>query len=185
MPWATVKAKSTNRNARVVFITSLIITLLGAVAYAVARALNVEKSGLVGFVPLIAITVAVFFYNKYISSVYYYDVTFDSQGYALFVVRQVIGKRQSTLCRIGLAEILKIERESPSERRAHKTPSDHRRYVYLPTFMPEVTYRIIARSRYERSEIRIECSDEFASLLRDYAAEAAEMQRIVDEKEEY
>ena len=179
----SVKTKPTNNKAKVAFYTSLTVGALGAIAYVVLRAMQVQKSGLVGFIPLVALTAAVFFYNKYVSPVYYYDVTFDSTGYPLFLVRQTIGKRQSTLCRIGLSEIQKIEREDVAARRAHKTPKDHRKYAYLPTLMPTVIYRITARNRYERSEILIECSDEFASLLTAYAKEAKEMDLRLEEDE--
>ena len=179
----SVKTKPSNNKAKIAFYTTLCLGAVGAIAYVVLRAMAVNKSGLVGFIPLVALTAAVFFYNKYVSPSYYYDVTFDSTGYALFVVRQIIGKRQSTLCRIGLSEILKIQREDTKVRKAHKTPKDHRRYVYLPTFMPEVTYRIISKNRYERSEILIECSDEFAKTLEDYAREAKELDMRLEEEE--
>ena len=179
----SAKTKATNNKAKIAFYTCLCIGALGAVAYTVMRALAVEKSGLVGFIPLVALSIAVFFYNKYVSSVYYYEVTFDSEGYAVFVVRQAIGKRQSTLCRIGLSEIVSIKRESAKERNEHKTPKDHRRYSYLPTFMPDSSYRITTRSRYERAEIVIECSEEFADLLSDYAAEARMIDMRLEEEE--
>ena len=158
----SVHPKPSNNYAKIAFYVSLAVGALGVIAYLIRRALSVEKSGLLGFVPLVGITVAVFFYNKYISASYYYDVTFDSEGYAIFVVRQTVGKRSSTRCRIGLSEIFAVNRETAEERHAHKTPTDHRRYVYLPTLNPETSYRLITRSRYERSEILIECSDEFA-----------------------
>ena len=166
----SVRPKPTNNNAKIIFYVSLAVSALGAIAYLVLRALGVEKSGLLGFIPLVGIIVTVFFYNKYISGTFSYDVTFDSEGYAIFVVRQTVGKRSSTLCRIGLSEIYSVKRESAEERRSHKTPTDHRRYVYLPTLIPDVSYRITTRSRYERSEILIECSEEFAELLSSYAA---------------
>lgn len=179
----SVKTTATNNKAKIAFVTSLTVGALGAVCYIILRAFSVEKSGLFGFIPLIALTAAVFFYNKYVSSVYYYDVTFDSEGYAIFVVRQTVGKRQSTLCRIGLCEIQKMERETSAERRAHKTPADHRRYLYLPTLMPKVTYRITTKSRYESAEIIIECSDEYAELLSAYTKEAKEIEFRLESEE--
>lgn len=181
----SVKAKPSNNKARVAFYTALTVAALGAVTYLALRALSVEKSGLVGFIPLAAAVAAVFFYSKYISGIYYYDVTFDSSGYAVFVVRQVIGKRNSTLCRIGISEIFRVEREDTEQRRNHKTPKDHKRYSYLPTLLPEYSYRLITRSRYERSEIIIECSDEFAELIKQYAAEAREADALREAEDEY
>ncbi len=178
----SVHPKPTNNKAKITFYTFLSLFVFSTAAYLVLRAMEVEKSGLFGFIPLISVTVAIFFYNKYLGSKYYYDITFDSEGTALFVVRQVIGKRASTLCRVALYEIMKVERESAAERSAHKTPKDHRRYSYLPTFLPETTYRLTTRSRYERSEIVIECSEEFAEMMRTYVTEARQLYSLSDEE---
>jgi hypothetical protein len=131
--------------------------------------------GIVCLIGMVFLITAITLYTKYLSVEYYYDITFDSEGTPLFVVRQLIGKRQTTLCRIGLAEIVRIEREGVKERREHKTPAGFVKYSYLPTLMPEAAYRVITTSRYEKAEILIEISEEFASLLRAYSLEAREM----------
>ena len=119
--------------------------------------------------------------TRYVTPKFYYDVTVDSDGSPLFVVRQNIGKRKTTLCRIFLADIQKIEAESAEQRRAHKTPIGYVKYVYVPTFLPEDTFRITTVSRYERAEIIIECSEEFARLLSDHAAEARALRATEEE----
>ncbi|MBQ7386933.1 MAG: hypothetical protein IJW03_02075 [Clostridia bacterium] len=172
----SAKAKSSNNNAKVAFyVTFIAAVVIFGVSFILPR-----FSGLVGNVGLIMIVAAVLIYSKYVSPEYYYDVTHDSAGSAVFVVRMITGKRQSTFCRIGLAEIVKIERESAEERKKHKTPRDTKKYSYCPTLMPSITYRIYTRSRYEKAEIIIEVSDEFASLLERYAAEA----RLIEADEE-
>jgi hypothetical protein len=117
---------------------------------------------------------AITIYSRYVSPVYYYDITHDSEGTALFVVRQIIGRRETTLCRIALYEIVKIEEEDSKARSEHKTPYGYKKYSYLPTIMPKRCYRITSMSRYEKAEILIEASGEFIDLLRSYAAEARE-----------
>ena len=134
--------------------------------------LGINKRGLVGLLALAVITAAILIYTKYLSPVYYYDVTHDSDATAVFVVRQIIGKRQSTLCRISLVDIASIDLESRAERRKHKTPYGYRKYNYLPTLVPEKTYRIIHRSRHESSEIVIEAPDDYAEMLTAYVGEA-------------
>ena len=181
----SVRPKPSNNKAKISFIVFMALFAFGTVAYLVMRYMKVEKSGLVGFIPLVSVTVAVFFYNKYLSGGYTYQVTFDSAGTPLFLITQTVGNRISTLCRVALFEIVKIEEETYSEMKAHKTPADHRRYVYLPTYLPSRVYRITSRSRYERSEIVIECSEEYADLLRKFVAEAREMQTTIDENDEY
>lgn len=181
----SVRPKPSNNKAKISFIVFFALTVFGAAAYAVMRALEIEKSGLVGFIPLVCVTVAIFFYNKYLSGAYTYQVAFDSEGTPLFIITQTIGKRISTLCRVALSEITKIESESYEQMKSHKTPTDHRRYIYLPTFLPAGVYRITIRSRYERSEIVIECSEEYAAMLGEFAREAKEMQTKLDEDDEY
>jgi hypothetical protein len=130
--------------------------------------------GIVSLVGVGLFTAAIVIYTRYVSAVYYYDITFDYEGQPIFVVRQLSGKRESTLCRIALYEIVKIEEETPKQSREHKTPYGVRKYSYLPTILPKVTYSITSVSRYEKAEIMIEASGEFINLLHSYAVEARE-----------
>ena len=166
--------KSTNKNATVAF-----YALLGASAAIFVLYFLIDRyKGIVGLIGIVFITMAVLIYTKYIGAEYYYDVTFDSSGGAVFVVRQIIGKRQSTLCRIGLSEISRVERESAEDRRKHVTPVGCRKYVYTPTLFPSDTYRIYSRSYYESCEIIVEINDSWADMLREYAKEARELENL-------
>jgi hypothetical protein len=111
-------------------------------------------------------------FSKYVASVYYYDITHDSYGTPIFVVRQVSGKRESTLCRVDLADIIKIDEENTEQRRRHNTPPGYVKYTYVPTLMPKNTLRLTVISRYEKSEIVIEGDEIFSSLLNRYSKEA-------------
>ena len=130
--------------------------------------------GLVSMAGVLLLTLALVFYTKYILPIYFYDIFIDSDGTPLFVVRQQTGKRQSTLCRIPLNEILRVEKQSRQQRREHKTPYEVKKYAYLPTLDPDEIYRITTSGRYERAEILIECSEGFAKMLTVYSAEARE-----------
>lgn len=137
--------------------------------------------GVVSLFAMVLLILGIFIYTKYISPIYYYDIMMDSEGTPLFIVRAMNGKRETTLCRIGLAEIRKVEREDRAARRSHKTPKGYVKYAYLPTLDPDSTYRLTTASRYEHAEIIIEVSDEFASLLRAYSIEAREIATIEDD----
>lgn len=165
------KAKPSNANARILFI----VTLVFAAAFIMISMLIDEYRGVVSLVGTAFIVVAVTLYTRYVGSEYYYEVVCDSEQNWLFVVRQATGKRQSTLCRIALKDIVKIECESAKERQSHKTEAGVVKYSYLPTLYPTKSYRIIASNIYEKAEILIEVSDEFASFLRIYANEAREI----------
>jgi hypothetical protein len=135
----------------------------------------------VGLVGLIAIVIATWVYTKYVAVEYGYDVTFDPQGTPVFVVRQLIGKRQSTFSCVYLADIVSVDMETREQRRAKKAQNGVRRYVYLPTVFAPSSCRITVRSRYEHAEIVIEVTEEFAALLREYVS-IAKATRAADEE---
>lgn len=164
----SVKAKPSGNKATVAFT----VLLIAAAALVLVYSIIPLYKGIVGVGAMACICAAVLIYTKYVSAIYYYDITFDYRGEPLFVVRQVVGKRQSTLARLGLRDIRTVELEDSVARRAHKTEKGVRKYSYLPTLMPETVCRITAKNQYERCEMLIECSSEFAELLRSYAAEA-------------
>lgn len=157
-----------NKNAKIAFLIAILISAAGFVTYFLME----KYKGIVGTAALMMLTTAILFYTKYISPEFYYDITFDTEGTPIFVVRQIIGKRQTTLCRVDLADIVSINKQSSAERKAHKTAVGYRAYVYTPTLMPPLTYLITVSARYEKAEIRIEGTDEFANLLNEYSKEA-------------
>ena len=161
----------------------LIFTALMLVAASVVLvSMLLERyRGVVGLVGLIAIVVATWIYTKYVAVEYGYDVTFDPQGVPVFVVRQLIGKRQSTFSCVYLHDIVSVEMETREQRRAKKPQNGIRRYVYLPTILAPSSCRITVKSRYEHAEIVIEVTEEFASLLREYVSIAVAARAAEDE----
>ena len=160
--------KSSNNKARTLFFS----LLLASVAIVCAYMLSPLYKGVIGMCALITIVSAVFVYTKFLSSVFYYDITFDYRGEPIFVVRQITGKRQSTLARLSLRDIRKIEMETREQRKAHKVAAGYKKYVYFPTLSPEHSCRLTVISAYEKSEVQIECTLEFSEMLKAYAQEA-------------
>lgn len=173
----SVHPKPANKNAKIAFLITVLIAAVGFVTYFVID----RYKGIVGTAALMVLTTAILFYTKYISPEFYYDITFDSEGTPLFVVRQIIGKRQSTLCRVNLSDISSVVKQDYAEKKAHKVAQGYISYVYTPTLMPPISYLITVTSRYERAEIRIEGTDEFAELLRGYSVEARAMAEADEE----
>lgn len=128
----------------------------GGICLALISTFLPKYSGLVAICGVVLLVSAITVFSKYIASVYYYDITFDYNGTPVFVVRQITGNRESTLCRIDIADIVSVERESAKERRAHKTPIGYVKYNYSPTLWPKETSRLIVEGKYEKSEIIIE-----------------------------
>ncbi len=164
----TVHPKPGNSYAKIFSLASMLL----AVACIIAYSLMDMYRGVVGVAAIMFITTAVLIYTKYIAVDFYYDITEDSEGTPLFVVRQRTGRRQTTLCCIEFWSIDSVVHQTDKERRAHKREANVHRYVYAPTVFPKETYMISTHNRYEKAEITIECSAEFAELLRSNAAEA-------------
>lgn len=166
----SVKAKATNNKARILFA----LTMSASFALVLLSAIILIYKGILSMFGVVLFALSLVLYTKYIAPVYYYDVFISSDGEPLFVVRQQVGKKYSTLCRVALREIVKIDGEDSSQRRSHKTPYGMKKYFYLPTLFPQKSYRLTTMGRYEKAEIIIECSDEFAALISSYCKEAAE-----------
>ncbi len=173
----SVKSKPSNGYARWMFI----ISMAGSLALILISTFAPLYKGIFSLAGVTLFAAALVLYTKYILPIYFYDITFDFENTPIFVVRQQAGKKNTTLCRIDLANIVKIEKQNRSERKAHKTPIGTVKYSYLPTLYPSVIYRLSVQSRYEKAEILIESSEEFADLLMSYAAKAREVGNDTDE----
>ena len=124
---------------------------------------------------------AIFIYTKYVCAEFYYDVRLEEGSEPTFVVRQMIGKRETTLCRIDLSSIVKVEYEDKKAYRAHKAQKDTRVYNYVPTISPKGICRISMRNRYEKAEITVEITESLAGVISDYAKEAR-LARVEDDE---
>lgn len=175
---STVRPKAQNNNAKIAFLVSMLLFLIGVASYMIVD----KYKGIIGLVAICFLTSAILFYTKYIAPVFFYDIIHDSEGMPLFVVRQRIGKREQTLCRVDIADIKNVKIETREERKKHKTAGGVLKYNYGPTLNPATVCRLTLKSRYESSEVIIEVSKDYAELLLSYAREAAEMRALEDDE---
>ena len=174
---STVRPKPQNNNAKIAFLVTMLLFLIGVASY-----MFMEKyKGIIALVAICFLTSSILFYTKYLAPIFFYDILLDSEGVPLFVVRQRVGKREVTLARIEIANIKEVKIESREERKKHKTEGGVLKYNYGPTLNPNTVCRLFHKSRYEKSEILIEVSEEYAEMLRSYSKIAGEM-RIDDEE---
>ena len=148
----STRVQPSNNYARLIFS----IFTSGGICIALVSTLVPMYRGIVALLGAALLVVGITVYSKHLASVYYYDITKDSNGTPIFVVRQVMGKRESTLCRIDIADIASVEHETRKERRGHKTPAGYVKYVYTPTLAPKETSRLTLNGKYENAEIIIE-----------------------------
>ena len=146
------KMQPSNNYARLIFA----FFTAGGISLSLLSTFIPRFSGLVALCGAVMLVVAVTVFSRYVASVYYYDITYDYKGTPIFVVRQMTGKRQSTLCRIDIADIVNVEVENAKQRRAHKTPTGYMKYNYSPTLWAKETSRLTVEGKYEKSEIIIE-----------------------------
>lgn len=174
----SVSPRPANKSANITFGALLFCAAITTVLYLTAERFR----GVIGLLTVAFITAAVLVYTRYIAVKYYYDVTFDTSSQAVFTVRQLIGRRISTLCCIRLSSITKLEYEKREERRAHKIPLGTKKYNYTPTLIPEDTIRIYSKTRTETAEIVIEGTRELLLRLDTFASEAREIAALNDDE---
>ena len=175
----SVTPKPQNNNSKIFMYSFFVIALISVVV----SFFLVRYKGVAGLVTLASLTTAILVYTKYVSVLFHYDVFSEGEDEPLFVVRQTVGKKHVTLCRVAFADITKIEKETREERRSHKTEPGTARYVYAPTMFPETSYRISVNNGREKAEIIIEGTDELRDKLLEIAKIAKEMRLSSDTEE--
>lgn len=164
----SVHPKPQNNNSKKVM---WIFYALGAVA-AVLSVMLESYRGVAGLVALALISSGILMFTKYVSVAFYYDIIAEDVDTPMFIVRQRVGKRDVTLCRVDLADIVSVKRETAKERKAHVREQGTAYYVYAPTLNPPVSFRMRVNNAREHAELIIEGSDEFFEMITALAAEA-------------
>jgi len=164
-------AKPSNKRASYVTYASL----ASAALFIAVCFFGDKYSGIFGIIAMCFFTVAIFFYTKYMAAEYIYDLTTDTEGLPLFVVRTRTGRRETTLARLDIYAIKKVERLTRAELGKRKSDTGVARYTYTPTFRPDEVTLLTVRSRYERSDVVIEAPKELSELIDRYAERAREI----------
>ena len=169
--------KAQNKNAKILMSVFFVVAFIALIV----SMFMIRYTWVAGMVVLASLTTAILIYTKYVTVDFYYDVITDDIDEPILVVRQQVGKRSVTLCRVPLADIMTVTKETKEERRAHRRERGVGLYVYSPTLSPDISHRILVSNRYERSEVILEGSDEFFEKLRELSIEARRI-RATDEE---
>ncbi len=173
----SIHARPANNRAKLVF-TAL---MLSAAAIVVVSMFLESYRGVVGMLGMFIVVAATWVYTRHVAADYYYDLITYTDDEPALIVRQIIGKRQSTLSRVCLADVVSAEMEDAAARRSHKTERGVRKYIYTPTISPERTCRLTVHSRYEHSEIVLEITEEYCNLINEYSKEARELRALSED----
>ena len=166
----TVHAVASNNKAKGV----CTCTMVSAAIITAICPFTEKYRAILGVLIITLISVGILMYTKYLAVRYMYDVTYDANGLAVFVVRSRTGKRESTLLRVDLYAIISIKRLTAAELKTHKCDTGMVKYNYCPTLAPESAVLLKVQSHYERCEVLIEVTDEFIEYLTAITATARE-----------
>ena len=161
----SINPKPENNKAKVAV---AILGTLGGIIFLASMQIPLYQ-GIVALCGMLLIVAAISISVKYVISEFTYEIT-ESDGEWLFVVGQRSGKRYTTLCRVGLASVVSIEKKKRSEDK--EKSGKYLRYSYIPTLMPDSYYVMTVASRHEKAKIALQLTDGMADILRTYAEEA-------------
>ena len=166
----SMRIKPKNRAGMIIFLSAMTV---GAFLFVYSSSLDSYR-GVVGLAALTFFVAALFVYTKYIAPEYFYDITL-SDGEPLLLVRQLVGRRGTVMCRIALADITKIDFTDKGWRSTHKTPDGYKKYNYTVTIGVQNAVLLTVNSRHENCEILLEGESELSELLERYRNEARAM----------
>lgn len=172
----SMRVKPKNKYGMIAFLLSLTV---GVFLIVFSETLDSYR-GVVGAIAVLLFVYALFAYTRYVVREYYYDITVI-ENEPLLVVRQLIGSRSTTMCRISLSDITKVETLSLNARGEHKTPTGYLKYNYTVTMFAPSLVRLTVNSRYEKCEILLEGGVELAELLNNYSNEARALNPVDSE----
>ena len=162
----SVHVKPKNKNGMIAFLSSLTI---GAFLFVYSSTLEMYR-GVFGLVALAFMVYALYAFTKYVCREYCYDITGEDEP--MLVVRQLVGKRSTAMCRVLLSDISEVKFENKEQRAIHKTERDFMKYSYTVTMGVSDTVRLTVKNRYEKCEIVLEGTAELANMLGALASEA-------------
>ena len=170
--------KAQNAKGKRVFL----ITLLLALALFLSSLLFTSYQGVIQLVALVLLTIALYFYNRYVTTSFVYEITTDADGAPVFVVSSYQGKRVSTLCRIALWDVtgvVRYTREELAKREKSKEVSTHK---FTPTMSPEIITVISVRSTYEKCDLWLETAEDFDAYFLSVVKEAKELKSMENDE---
>ncbi len=146
--------------------------LIVSACLVVASVASPLYKGIISLVAVVGLISVVYLFSRYIAPVYAYAVIHDSNGQGCFIVTKTIGKRVDTLFMIPLYAVISLKRT------AQKTETvsvyGERKYNLCPSFSPKNIYAMRASTRYEKSLVLLELTDDVMNRLLLYVEIAKE-----------
>lgn len=147
----------------------------------VLSVIMLRYKGLISLCAVVLFTVAIVIYARYIAAEYAYVVMYSGNS-PMLVATKTIGKRVTTLLSVALSDIsLVAEKGTDEANRVEK--KGVKKYNFSVSIIPDKTYILVAKTRYENMLITLEGSCDFARRIDEYAviARAYEQEHADDD----
>lgn len=128
--------------------------------------------GVISLVAMIGFCVSIYLLMRYVMNDYIYSVMLDGEDNPYFLVYRRLGRRESLMCRISVADIRTIELIEKKSAAKHVPDAKAQKYNFCPNLSPERYYVIKAKGIETNAEISVECTPEVRDRLLEYAAQA-------------
>ena len=149
----------------------LLFVLLGVSLSLVILSMQINLyKGVISLLAMVGIIASTYIYVKYISSEYIYSVMINDNDEAMFLINKVIGKRSSLMCSFYLCDVISVQKFTKETKKEYVADPRANKYNFIVTFMKDDFYLVKTSSPLAKCEIKLECSDEVAKRILDYAA---------------
>ena len=128
--------------------------------------------GVISLVAMIGFCISIYLLMRYVMNDYIYSVMLDGEDNPYFLVYRRLGRRESLMCRISVADIREIVLIEKSSGVKHVPDAKAQKYNFCPNLSPERYYVIKAKGIETNAEISVECTPEVRERLLEYAAQA-------------
>ena len=157
--------------------TVLLIAALSAVLMVVSANIPMYK-GVVSLGAVVGICASLYLAMRYIMSDLIYTVYGSGeQTPAQLMIYRAMGRRESLMYRLDLADIKDIKVINKSDKTAHAPTRGATKLNFCPNFNPDSYYLLIAKSTDVDIEMKLEITPEVRTRLLAYAEIARNMKR--------
>ncbi len=136
--------------------------------------------GVISFFAAISLTAAVYYYTRYIAETTSYSVIINSNNEPMFLVNKTVGKRSNLAFMTHVSGIVSIQKFTKSGENKYIRDSQTRKYNFTVTYGLNEFYVLKSKSNSESCEVLLECTDEVARRLLEYA----EIAKLIAEESE-
>ncbi len=130
--------------------------------------------GLISFIAVVGLSIALYYYSRYIAATYIYSLIINSNGEPVFLVNKVAGKRSSLMFMSYLFDAESIQKFAKFGENKYSPSKDVKKHDFTMTYGIKEFYVIRFKTSGLVSDVMIECDEETVKTLSSYIEIAKE-----------